>query len=205
MSFTEIIDMAFACAKTVTNSKIDADSFLLVVTGGEPTIQPNLTEFLRMAHESITNIQIETNGIHCRYIPIATTVIVSPKVNERTNTYIEPHTGMLTQADALKFVVSKTMPGYTDIPEFAFGWKRDQKTTDADIYISPMAIYTRKPAKFMEDHTLAGRVENERISFWEPGLLDYKACQANYEHAAALAMEYNATLSIQMHLFANLP
>lgn len=43
------------------------------------------------------------------------------------------------------------------------------------------------------------------ISFWEKGLLDMEANQANHEHAATLCMKHGAILSLQTHLLASLP
>jgi organic radical activating enzyme len=177
---------------------------LLVITGGEPLLQKNLSAFLIRAAGRGHKIQIESNGLVFQEIPkTRVTLVISPKVNERTGEYfrIQPH--LLMRADCLKFVVNQAMDGYNHIPEFAL---EHSQNYGVPIYISPMAIYNHEPRKAGGSADLETRSEvDERVSFWTPGLFNVEAMQRNYEYAAFLAMKHQARLGIQMHLFANLP
>ncbi len=176
---------------------------LMVITGGEPTIQPGLVRFLRFMRSFGWDIKVESNGLVApNEWPEDVYLVISPKVNERMGTYIRPHSEQLARADSLKFVVSSTMPGYTDVPEFGQLWRTTYPTRQ--MFITPMNMYLRKPTPPAGD-TMLQRTEGERISFWEAGLLDQEANRKNHEYAALIAMRYNATLSLQMHLYANLP
>lgn len=177
--------------------------FLLVITGGEPLNQPNLIGFLEEAHRRGFKTQIESNGTIVRGIPGRTHLVISPKINERTGKHVLIDPFMLSRADTLKFVISKTMSGYQEIPEFALKWHLDKP---GSLYLSPMNTYTKPPVKLGADGTLEGRSEvDERVSFWTPGLLDMKANQENHEWAAELALRYGCKLTLQTHLLASLP
>lgn len=176
---------------------------LMVVTGGEPTMQPNLTGFLRAALRAGFSPQVESNGNFAVELPAMVHLVISPKVNEQTRQFIKLNEGTLRRADSLKFVVSATERGYTDIPAFALDWRAER--LGRQIYVSPMNMYRNAPAIAEASADLERRSELERISFWTPDLLDMKANQANHEHAAFLAMKYDARLTIQQHLYAGLP
>jgi 7-carboxy-7-deazaguanine synthase len=45
---------------------------------------------------------------------------------------------------------------------------------------------------------------DEVISFWEPGLLDLKANQANHEYVGQFCIENGFKLNLQQHLYASL-
>jgi hypothetical protein len=45
---------------------------------------------------------------------------------------------------------------------------------------------------------------DEVISFWEPGLLNMQANQANHEYAGRYAAQNGLILNLQIHLFASL-
>jgi len=82
---------------------------VLVVTGGEPTLQKNLGPFLERMSTMFQHTQIETNGIvHQSTIPRDTTIVMSPKCLEKEGKpvkYIQPNQLMLDRADCLKFVM----------------------------------------------------------------------------------------------------
>ena len=44
----------------------------------------------------------------------------------------------------------------------------------------------------------------EKVSFWEDGLLNREANQANHEHAAKVCMNCGYRLNLQMHLYASI-
>jgi len=179
------------------------NGFLLVITGGEPTNQANLTGFLNSAHNRGYSTQIESNGTIEREIHPDTCLCISPKINESIGKYVKLNEKMLERADFLKFVISKDMEGYQTVPDFALSWKA---RTGRPIYVSPMNCYSTQPVKLGADGTLEGRSEvDERISFWTPGLLDMQKNQANHEYAAELALFHDLRLSLQTHLMASLP
>lgn len=179
---------------------------LLVITGGEPTLQfKNLEPFLKILNLAGCKTQIETNGVLYRNFPEGTTVVCSPKINEKTGKYIQPKPEMLERIDVLKFVVSADPNSpYHDIPSFATEWARKKGRTN--LYVSPMNCYLNPPQKVGGNASLEMRSEvDERISFWTPNLLDPVQNQKNHEHAAYLAMKHSCKLNLQMHLYASMP
>lgn len=194
-----------------------AKKIVLVITGGEPSLQRNLSSFLEEAQPFFKQIQIESNGITILpNLPQSTSLVVSPKClekNKRVIRYLEPNKKMLARADYLKFVMSAPEDehylAYSEIPEWAHRWAEQ---TGKPIFVSPMNIYKQEPqrAKVMRDEgrdlTMEERSEiNEIISFWEPDLLDLAKNQRNHEYAAEYCMKYGFILNLQIHLFASLP
>lgn len=181
------------------------DRLLIVITGGEPMLQKNLTAFLDFLHAEGFRTQIESNGDFLRPLPAETMLVVSPKANENTGRYGELRPDVYARANALKFVVSSD-PSSTHhrVPSYAFEFRRLKGPRS--VYVSPMNIYNYEPNKVGNNATLEMRSEvDERISFWTPGLLNQASNQANHEYAALLAMKYGFTLQLQMHLYASLP
>jgi len=190
---------------------------VLVITGGEPSLQANLAAFLHEAKKYFQYTQIESNGISVLSdIPDSTTLVVSPKCLEKAGNsvrYLEPNTKMLERADYLKFVMSapentQYLP-YSEIPEWAHEWVAE---TGKQIFVSPMNIYKKEPQRVKtirdqgRDLTIEERSDiHEVISFWEPDLLDMKKNQRNHEYAAEYCMKHGFILNLQIHLFANLP
>lgn len=190
---------------------------VLVITGGEPTLQANLAAFLDQAQHYFQYTQIESNGISLLPdMPSSTTLVVSPKClekNGKVERYLAPNEKMLERADCLKFVMSapeddKYSP-YSHIPAWAHEWAQE---TGKQVFVSPMNIYKKEPnrAKAINnagrDLTLEERSDiNEVVSFWEPELLDLKKNQRNHEYAAEYCMKHGFILNLQLHLFASLP
>jgi hypothetical protein len=101
----------------------------------------------------------------------------------------------------LKFVLSSDPSSpYHTIPEWAFEWARK---TGRLIFASPMNVYLKKPSKFSQSTDLKVRSEEERISFWEEGLLDRKANELNHYYAAQYCLMNGVRLTLQTHLYAN--
>lgn len=210
---------------TGTNRRI-----VLVVTGGEPSLQLNLNAFLKRANEIFYHTQIESNGVlsltsysntenRTTYVlpfPDKTTLVISPKCLEKNGEvikYLKPNINAIRRADCLKFVMSapedEKFSPYSEVPEWAHQWAMD---TGKEIYVSPMNIYKKEPQKAKEmrasnqEITIEERSTiDEVISFWEPELLDLKANQRNHEYTAEYAMKYGFILNLQIHLFASLP
>jgi 7-carboxy-7-deazaguanine synthase len=187
---------------------------VLVITGGEPTLQKNLGPFLAKMSNIFQNTQIESNGIiHQSSIPTSTTVVISPKCLEEKGVavrYIKPNLDNLKVAACLKFVMSAdpTSP-YANIPDWAHTWARE---TGRPIFISPMNIYNSEPKKSKEIRNDGrNRIEleerstvDEVIEFWEEGLLDMKANELNHKYAAKFCVKNGYILNLQIHLYAGL-
>ncbi|STY28565.1 Organic radical activating enzyme [Legionella wadsworthii] len=190
---------------------------VLVITGGEPLLQRNLSVFLEKAKPYFQMIQIESNGTSIlNDLPQSTTLVVSPKCLEKNGKairYLKPHLKMLERADYLKFVLSAPeehrYTPYSAIPEWAHEWA---EKTNKQVFVSPMNRYQKEPQQVLSmrekgnELGLAERSEiNEVVSFWEPNLLDLKKNQRNHEYAAEYCMKYGFILNLQIHLFASLP
>ena len=190
---------------------------VLVITGGEPSLQTNLSAFLDLAQHYFQHTQIESNGISV--VPNlldSTTLVVSPKClekNGKVERYLEPNIKMLERANCLKFVMSApeddSYSPYSIIPHWAHEWA---EKTGKQVFVSPMNIYKKEPQRVKtirdegRDLTLEERSDiNEVVSFWEPDLLDLKKNQRNHEYAAEYCMRHGFILNLQLHLFASLP
>lgn len=193
-----------------------------VVTGGEPSLQPNLHELLEKASILYEWTQIESNGVLEPIVPESTIVVISPKCNEKVDTslgfkrfiptkYMEPNPKTLERATCLKFIVEDQPEfdsPYQTIPEWAQEWHRE---TGRDIFISPMNIYKKEPEKAKEIRANGNRVSlsersmyDEVVSWWTPDLFDMEANQRNHEHAAKYALDNGFIFQMQLHLFCSM-
>lgn len=203
MSFDEV---------RVRAEAVRAAADLVVVTGGEPALQENLVDFLDevLLQGPFTQAQVETNGLLSLDLPRRSavshrpiTVVVSPKAPQ--GKYQRPREDALDRADALKFVLSGDPSSpYHEVPRWALD-------LGVEVFVSPMAEYRCAPAQtraLYEARSTPGMAERsaaERVSFWEPGLLDLERCRRNYEYAGRYAMERGVRLTVQMQLFASMP
>lgn len=165
------------------------NKLIVVITGGEPMMQKNLVGFLhylRSAHWG--QIQIESNGDKLLAdFPRKPwlTLVVSPKAVG--NDYHEPNDEVFDRVDCYKFVVEAVAGSpYFMPPGYAH-------TCGRQVFVSPLTTYLR-PVN-------PGEIPNA----WNYRLIDTKQTQANYRHAAALALRYGFRLSMQQHLFFGLP
>lgn len=166
---------------------------VLVITGGEPTLQNNLLAFIVKASFHFADVQLETNGTQPRFFMSAEArnmqkyfkAVVSPKANERLGKYPPLASAVLWQASCLKFVVTADpdSPHHT-VPDWAV-------ESAKPIYVSPMAVYAKA-------------YKGEVASIWDDGLIDKVQTAKNYHYAAVYAMKHNFRLSLQTHLFINL-
>lgn len=184
---------------------------VLVITGGEPSLQDNLLQFIELVneHDLFAYVQIESNGILNPPVPRDTIVVVSPKCVEDKDgnplKYIRPNDLVIQRADCLKFVVSADPNSvYHTIPDWAFDF-------EGEVFVSPMNVYAREPQKAKQlrseknDISLEERsTVDETIDFWEEGLLDRTKNEANHKYAALLCMQHGFTLNLQLHLYAGL-
>jgi 7-carboxy-7-deazaguanine synthase len=181
---------------------------VLVITGGEPMLQRNLSAFceLMLTDTGFDDVQIESNGIIVQDdLPENVFLVVSPKCAEKNGVatkYLEPHEKMLARADCLKFVMNAEPDSpYSSIPRWAHEWAY---RTEKQIFVSPMNVYNRQPITVGPTGTLDHRSKvDEVVSFWEPGLLNMEKNQANHEFAAHYCITHGLRLSIQMHLYAS--
>jgi organic radical activating enzyme len=169
---------------------------VLVITGGEPTLQPLLGAFIKAVAHNFSAVQLESNGTQAYFYdqavgirqviyPIPLSLVVSPKANEKAGRYGQLSRTVFGNADCLKFVVSADpTSAHHTVPEWAL--------THSNVYVSPMAIYKRP-------------YDGEVSSIWDADLIDAEATAANYAYAAQYAMKLNVKLSLQTHLFTSIP
>lgn len=186
---------------------------VLVMTGGEPLLQENISAFMSRQLLRFKAVQVESNGIPVTEVPAGVTLVCSPKCMEKNGIatkYLAPSKTILDRADCLKFVVSSAADSpYNQIPEWAHEWK--QQNPHKEIYCSPMNVYNSFPQRIKLLRADKGTITmaerstvDEVISFWEPGLLDLKANQANHEYTGRYCVEHGFKLNLQMHLYASL-
>lgn len=187
-------------------------NIVLVMTGGEPLIQDNISEFMAQQLHNFKEVQVESNGIPDTVVPPGVTLVCSPKCvekNGRAIKYFAPSKTILDRADCLKFVVSADPESpYSTIPDWALEW-RDR--TGKQIYCSPMNVYNSFPQKIKLLRSEKGTITmaerstvDEVISFWEPGLLNLEANQRNHEYTGQYCIENGLRLNLQQHLYASL-
>lgn len=206
MTFDEIEEKAWAAIDQVTKAGMGFPGPALVITGGEPTLQPNLSGFLLGQSGKWPDIQVESNGLIERLLPLGTILVVSPKCTEpmlpprgslKRGHYLKPLPAQLMRADCLKFVVdANPLNAYHTPPDWAYQWMHEQ---EKPVYISPMNAYQEgKPVQLLREG------KGAPPSIWTPGLLDRARNEANHAHAADLCMKYGYRLSLQTHLYVGL-
>jgi len=203
--------------KTPLWARARAKKIVLVITGGEPSLQENLVAFIQKASAFFYCVQIESNGILLlAHLPENTCLVVSPKCLEKSGEikgYREPNKYMLDRADCLKFVVSAPDDpryfSYSEVPLWAHRWAEKK---NRPIFVSPMNIYKKEPERVKNIRDSARILDmherseiNEVVSFWEPDLLDLAKNERNHVYAAEYCMKYGFTLNLQIHLYASLP
>ena len=186
---------------------------VLVMTGGEPLLQENISAFMSRQLPRFKAVQVESNGIPVTDVPPGVTLVCSPKCMEKNGVatkYLAPSKTILDRADCLKFVMSADVESpYNSIPDWAHAWKR--ANPHKEIYCSPMNVYNSFPQRIKLLRAEKGTITmaerstvDEVISFWEPGLLDLTANQANHEYTGRYCVEHGFKLNLQMHLYASL-
>jgi organic radical activating enzyme len=191
--------------KALTSLEGYSASDVLVVTGGEPTLQRNLITLMNYAVSMFKAIQIETNGTQSAFfaepafqaLPKVRNslsgrhgvyTVVSPKAIYKAGTTPKPSAAVLTQADCLKFVLSAEEGPHHTVPPWVF----ESYDYGIPVYVSPMAVYNRAP-------------DSEVASIWDDSLINRIDTAANYAYAAEYAMKHNLLLSLQTHLFTAVP
>lgn len=186
---------------------------VLVMTGGEPLLQENITPFMAHQLNNFKAVQVESNGVPETEVPEGVTLVCSPKCIEKNGKaikYLAPSKTILERADCLKFVVSADPDSpYSTVPDWAFEWKRNNP--NKEVYCSPMNVYNSFPQKIKLLRAEKGQITmaerstvDEVISFWEPGLLNLEANQRNHEYVGQFCIENGFKLNLQQHLYASL-
>lgn len=187
-------------------------NIVLVMTGGEPLLQENISAFMEQQLSRFKAVQVESNGIPDTVVPAGVTLVCSPKCMEKNGVavkYYSPSKTILDRADCLKFVMSADADSpYNNVPQWAHEWKA---RTGKDIYCSPMNIYNDLPQKIKLVRAEKGVITmaerstvDEVIDFWEPGVLNLAANEANHKYTARYCMDHGFKLNLQMHLYAGL-
>lgn len=209
LTFDEIRER-IAALLVATPLQPPTTSLVLVITGGEPTLQPNITGFTLQEITRWDEVQIESNGLIERSWPFGAMLVVSPKISEKDGVlsrYLKPPQSVLDRADALKFVVDADHASpYYSVPSWVHEWAR--RPPLQSVYLSPMNHYQLDTKlSFIRDiksHAEDG-ITAKAVSFWDPDILDRSRNQANHEYAAELCLRFNFKLSLQTHLYASLP
>jgi 7-carboxy-7-deazaguanine synthase len=187
-------------------------NIVLVMTGGEPLIQENISAFMARQLSEFKEVQVESNGIPDTAVPEGVTLVCSPKCVEKNGVaikYYAPSKTILDRADCLKFVMSSDPESpYSSVPDWALAW-RDR--TGKQIYCSPMNVYNSLPQRIKLLRAEKGQITMEErstvdevISWWEPGLLNLEANQRNHEYTGQYCVENGLRLNLQQHLYASL-
>ncbi|MDR0329663.1 MAG: 7-carboxy-7-deazaguanine synthase QueE, partial [Rickettsia sp.] len=109
--------------------KLTINIKLVVITGGEPFRQPiELLCYKLLDLDYI--VQIETNGTLYRDLPDKVHIVCSPKAGK--NGYALLRDDLLSHINALKFLVAKNIPKYSNIPEVG------QSKYNIPVFIQPM-------------------------------------------------------------------
>lgn len=187
-------------------------NIVLVMTGGEPLLQENISNFMQMQLQDFKAVQVESNGIPDTVVPEGVTLVCSPKCMEKNGKavkYYAPSKTILDRADCLKFVMSADPDSpYNEVPQWAHDWKAK---TGKEIYCSPMNIYNDLPQKIKLTRAEKGVITmaerstvDETIDFWEKDLLNQDANEKNHKYTARYCMDHGFKLNLQMHLYAGL-
>jgi organic radical activating enzyme len=194
------------------SNSIKYPNIVLVMTGGEPLLQDNISAFMTKQLATFKAVQVESNGTPDTLVPEGVTLVCSPKCAEKNGVavkYLAPSKTILDRADCLKFVMSVDEGSpYNQVPQWAHEWK---ERTGKDIYCSPMNIYNDLPQTIKLIRAEKGTITmaerstvDEVIDFWEPGVLNLAANEKNHKFTARYCMDYGFKLNLQMHLYAGL-
>ena len=182
----------------------------VVLTGGEPTLQLLILDFMTKWVDEHPHalIQIETNAtqpqffLDTRFTNLYLKnyhkeigfgnicVCASPKCNEVTKRYTALAPKVWPYINFLKFLVSADpqSPYYNNLPDYV-------DNALCDVYLSPITVYKNAP-------------KGEVASIWDPDLIDHEATAKNYAYAAQcvlypslVGLHCPLKLSLQTHLF----
>lgn len=164
---------------------------LVVLTGGEPLLQPNAPDFVAYLLNAGYQVQVETNGSFLHKLSnLAITakslhIVCSPKQIKGNYAKAAPDFAytLATNPVHFKFVVSADPEtGHNVIPDWA-------NEVNAEVWVSPMTVYRK---------AYSGEVS----SIWDSELVDQERTADNYRYAAELVLgNPNLKFSCQVHTF----
>jgi organic radical activating enzyme len=125
----DIIDSVIELSK---NSKQKIVRKLVVITGGEPMLQP-ISKLCNKLLKLNFQIQIETNGTLMRKLPKAVKIVCSPKNSQ--GKYYGLHPELLARINALKFLISASNPNYSSVPDLG------QSNYNIPVYVQAIDEY----------------------------------------------------------------
>lgn len=167
---------------------------LVVITGGEPMLQPALPKLLELLRQDQRKVQIESNGdfLVDGYEAILfwdadfLILVVSPKMSGTPPRYLPLKHKVFQYFNYLKILVDAREDNpYHNLPDYVI----NDTLIKENIYLSPIAVYKRP-------------VETGEIaSAWDQSLIDVKLTSANYRYAVRLAIQHGFRVSTQQHLF----
>lgn len=175
---------------------------ILVLTGGEPTLQHQIIPMLKQLLEDgvYRLIQIETNLTNPAFfkealaqgLPFTRSVegegvyiVGSPKANYKSFKTPRPTPEVEELVGTFKFLIDEEGTPHYAIPDWA------HEVGKYRVYLSPIAVYAKPYI-------------GEISSIWEDNLMNKEKTAVNYSRAAALCVEHGFKLSLQMHLFVGI-
>ena len=181
---------------------------LIVLTGGEPMMQPATKIFIETLLEQNYKVQVETNGTHPQILqswikqdpPILDenpelTFVLSPKAvikGVRAFGLPAPNPIFWAYDTYLKCLIEDDRESaYYRVPPWVHSLVEEFPRFNERVFVSPMAAYSK---------AYSGEVS----SAWEPGLLNVNQTGKNYNYAGRYALEHSFRLSIQQHLFVSM-
>ena len=127
----------------------------VVITGGEPTLQPDLAEVVNFLHGKGLKVTIETNGTRFVVLPHDTFISISPKtsnsysqklgsieekIHKRNNVFDESLKMWIKSNEyQLKFVYN----GHSDVKEIE-GIVEKAGANNSNVYLMPQGISTKQ-------------------------------------------------------------
>lgn len=199
MSFDDVIgEMWAAWTESV---KRPQQPKLLVLTGGEPGLQPHSAAFVKHAIDYGWRVQVETNGTQAS-LPLAltdieahVTLVVSPKAGPKGYGALNVKLWAgRARYNVLKIIVDSepAAPHHLDARALSLIEEWRKHCGPRSVYLSPMAIYLKE-------------YKGEVSSAWQDGLIDRERTRRNYNYAFEQCLKHGLLLSIQQHLFAEAP
>lgn len=178
---------------------------LIVLTGGEPMMQPAVKLFIETLLEQNYKVQVETNGTHPQVLQSWTkqafsildespelTFVLSPKAVGDTDKWPAPNPIFWAYDTYLKCLIEDDEnSAYYQVPHWVTALVEEFPRFNERVFVSPMAAYSK---------AYSGEVS----SAWEPGLLNVTQTKKNYNYAGRYALEHGFRLSIQQHLFVSM-
>lgn len=165
---------------------------LVVITGGEPTLQKNVVALADALLDIGYSVQIETNGSQLSVMQELTDggsfVVCSPKASGKGygNVFTQNH---MDAVGAYKFVLDPSDPTHKEVPKQILDAAMAGEAPL--VYVSPCTVYKK---------AYTGEVS----SAWDETLVDKERTRANYVYCGEYAMKYGLRVSIQMHTWLDL-